>query len=118
MLTLATSDGRTWYKPGETIEGRAEWYLEDGEEALELRLFWHTRGKGTRDVGIVETLRIEKPGGSGHRSFAFRVPEGPYSFSGVLITLAWAIEAVALPSEETARFDLGVGPRPVEVTLR
>jgi hypothetical protein len=118
MLTLVTSDGKTWYKPGDTVEGRVEWFLDEPADAVEIRLFWHTSGKGTRDVGIVESLRFDAPEGSGHGVFRFRVPDGPYSFSGTLITLAWALEAVALPSGETGRLDLGVGPRPVEVMLR
>ena len=117
MLTLETTDGRTWYTPGELIEGRASWYLDEEVEAVEIRFFWYTSGKGTRDVGVEGNLRIDGPDTSSHREFSFRVPDGPYSFSGKLITLAWAIELVILPSGETERLDLGVGPRPVEVIL-
>jgi len=117
MLTLQTTDGSTWFKPGELIEGRASWFLDEEAEAIEVRLFWYTSGKGTQDVGIVHTLRIDRPETSGHRDFSFPVPEGPYSFSGKLITLAWAMELVVLPTGETERFDLVIGPRPVEVML-
>jgi len=117
MLTLQTTDGGTWFKPGELVEGRGSWYLDEEAEAIEVRLFWHTTGKGTQDVGIVHTLRIDGPDTSGHRDFSIRVPEGPYSFSGKLITLAWALELIALPSGETERLDLVIGPRPVEVSL-
>jgi hypothetical protein len=118
MLTLQTADGRTWFKPGEIIEGRASWHLEEEPEAVEVRLFWHTVGKGTRDVGIARTFRTDSPDTSGHRDFSIRVPDGPYSFSGKLITLSWAIELVALPGGETERLDLRIGPQPVEVDLR
>jgi hypothetical protein len=117
MLTLQTADGGTWFKPGELIEGRASWHLDEEVEAVEVRLFWYTSGKGTRDVEIVRRLRVEQPDLSGHREFSIRVPEGPYSFSGKLITLAWAIELVALPGGETERLDLRIGPQPVEVEL-
>jgi hypothetical protein len=66
---------------------------------------------------VVDSQRIERPELSGHTAFRFRLPNGPYSFSGRLITLAWAIELVVLPSEETQRFELLVGPRPVEVSI-
>ena len=117
MLSLHTADGGTWFKPGELIEGRATWHLDSEPEAVEVRLFWFTTGKGSQDVGIVRTLRTEAPGVSGQREFSMRLPEGPYSFSGRLITLAWAIEVVVLPGGETERLDLRVGPQPVEVDI-
>ncbi len=117
MLTLSTADGRSWFKPGELIVGRASWDLDKEVDAIEIRLFWYTSGKGTRDVGIEGSLRVDGPDTSGSRDFSFRAPEGPYSFSGKLITLAWSIEAVVLPGGETERLDLGIGPRPVEIIL-
>lgn len=117
ILTLQTKDGGSWFKPGELVEGRAAWTTEEDVEAVEVRLFWYTTGKGTRDVEVVRTLRSDEPGTSGHRDFSIRLPEGPYSFSGKLITLAWAIEIVALPGGETERIDLVVGPQPVEVDI-
>ena len=117
MLNLETADGRSWFKPGELIVGRASWYLDKEVDAIEIRLFWYTSGKGSRDVGVERTLRIERPDTSGYRDFSFPAPEGPYSFSGKLITLQWSIEVVVLPNGETERFDLGIGPRPIEVDL-
>jgi hypothetical protein len=117
MLTLEITDGRTWFKPGEFIEGRASWYLDKEADAIEIRLFWYTSGKGTRDVGIETTLEVERPEKSGYRDFSFTVPEGPYSFSGKLITLQWSIEVVVPSTDETERVDFTVGPRPVEVVL-
>ena len=86
MLSLHTKDGGTWFKPGELIEGRATWHLDAEPEAIEVRLFWFTTGKGSQDVGIVRTLHTEAPGNAGEREFSMRVPESPYSFSGRLIT--------------------------------
>jgi len=117
MLTLQTSDGGTWFKPGELVEGRASWHLEEEAEAIEVRLFWYTSGKGSQDVEVVRSLSVNRPDTSGHRDFSIRIPEGPYAFSGKLITLAWAIELVALPSGETERLDLRIGWQPVEVDL-
>jgi hypothetical protein len=117
MLTLQTTDGGMWFKPGELVEGRASWHLEEEAEAIEVRLFWYTSGKGTQDVEVARSLSVDQPGTSGHRDFNIRVPEGPYSFSGKLITLAWAIELVALPTGETERLDLRIGWQPVEVDL-
>jgi len=119
VLTLQTKDGGIWFKPADLVEGRASWHIDYGEEvdSIELRLFWYTSGKGSQDVGIVRVLRDDSPDPSGHRDFSIRAPEGPYSFSGKLITLSWAIELVALPSGETERLDLRIGPQPVEVDI-
>jgi len=117
VLTLRTADGRTWFRPGAVVEGEASWQLVEEAEAVEIRLFWYTSGKGTRDVEIVDSLRTANSGASGSRSFRLRVPDGPYSFSGTLITLSWAIELVVDPGGATERLDLVVGPRPVEVQL-
>jgi hypothetical protein len=110
-------DGR-WFKPGETVSGTAEWFLDDGAKALEARLFWYTEGKGTQDVQVVARQRFEDPASRGHGSFRLEVPPGPYSFTGTLITLSWALELVVLPGGATERRDLVVGPQPVEVDLR
>lgn len=117
MLTINTIDGGRWFKPGETIEGKVSWQLDHDAEAIEIRLFWYTEGKGSQDVEVVNEKRIASPDRLGDRSFRFRVPREPYSFSGKLITLAWAIELVVLPGGETERLDLLMGPQPVEVDL-
>ncbi len=117
MLTIETRDGGSWFKPGETIEGNVSWHLDQETEAIEVRLFWFTRGTGAQDVEVVTTRRMARPELSGTRSFEFAVPRGPYSFSGKLITLAWAVEVVVLPGGETERLDLTIGPQPVEVDI-
>lgn len=117
VLTLHTHEGRTWFRPGEVIEGEASWQLAEEAEAVEIRLFWYTSGKGTRDVEIVDSLLTANAGSSGACLFRLRVPESPYSFSGTLITLSWAIELVMDPRGDTERLDLVIGPRPVEVEL-
>lgn len=118
MLTLATDQGSRWFKPGETIRGTAEWHLDDDADAIDVRLFWHTSGKGTQDVEVVAAHRFDLPARHGHGGFRFRVPRGPYSFSGRLITLSWAIELVVDPGGQTERLDLLIGPQPVEVDIR
>ncbi len=117
-LELSTDGGETWVRPGERLTGTAAWELDGEADAIEIRLFWYTSGKGSRDVGIVDARRFEHVERQGSRTFSFQIPEGPISFTGKLITLSWAIELVALPSEESGRLDLLVGRQPVEVDLR
>jgi hypothetical protein len=116
-MRIELDDDRYRVLPGDTVSGRAVWDLDKAPDAVELRLFWHTSGKGTEDVEIVAVRRFDDPGAHAEQAFAFNLPLGPYSFSGSLITLAWAIEFVALPGGETERIDLVVAPTPLEVRL-
>ena len=116
-LPIEMDGDRRWFLPGESLSGRVSWRLEDDAEAIELRLFWFTSGKGTEDVAIVESVRIEAAGKAGNREFSFSLPTGPYSFSGSLITLSWALELVTLPEGATERIEFVMAPTPVEVRL-
>jgi hypothetical protein len=117
-LDLRTEGGGTWFTPGSTVSCEASWRLDHDVDNLELRLFWYTEGKGTQDVVVVDRRVIERPEVHGNYGFRFRLPAGPYSFSGTLITLRWAVELVALPGEETARVDLLLSPSPVEISIQ
>jgi len=116
-MRIEIDEDRRWFLPGETVSGRMTWDIDDELEAVELRLFWHTAGKGTEDVEIVRELRVDTPESRGERGFSFELPLQPYSFSGSLITLAWALELVALPGGELDRRELVVAPTPVEIRL-
>lgn len=117
QLTLELNDGRTQYRPGEAIRGTANWYLDESAEALEVRIFWYTQGKGDRDVGGMETERIDSPGIEGSHEFAFTAPSAPHSFSGTLISLIWALELVVLPEGDAARQEIVVSPTGEEIRL-
>jgi len=117
MLTIRTDGGRTWFRPGEIVEGDVSWLLDTDADDLEIRLFWYTSGKGTRDVKIVDSSRTSVPGRNGTRSFRLQASDGPYSFSGKLITLSWALELVVDPGGVSERLDLVIGPQPIEVQL-
>ncbi len=118
MIGIETSEGRTAFRPGERIDGSLSWTLDEPAKAIELRLFWHTRGKGDRDVTVVDRLRLANPPSSeSRRPFRFQLPAEPWSFSGSLITLAWALEAVVLPSNESVLLDLVASPTAGEIRL-
>lgn len=114
-MTLSLEKDRQWFEPGSNLEGKLAWSFDTEADRLELRLFWYTEGRGTQDVRIVADKVLEAPGSNGSRDFRFRVPEAPYSFSGQLISLKWAIEAIAEPENLVERIELLIGPRPVEV---
>jgi hypothetical protein len=115
-LKIEVAGGRVAFDPGEELNGIVKW---SGEPAasLELRLFWFTRGKGTEDVGIVENVRFEQPLAEGERSFRFRLPPAPYTCSGRLVSVVWALELIAHPSKAVARQELQMGPHKKAVRL-
>ena len=116
-MEVTLAGGRTAFSPGETLEGTAAWRLAERPESLEVRLFWYTQGKGDRDLEVVESQALEPPEAEGSRGFRFRLPEAPYSFSGQLISLLWAVELVAEPGTRGTRAEITVAPGGREVLL-
>ncbi len=116
-LSLALHDDKAAFAPRATVRGTAHWNLDANPRHLELSLFWYTTGKGTRDVGVIETYRLDEPGASGSKDFSFTLPEGPYSFSGKLISLIWALELTGSPGSETIRREITVSPSRGEIVL-
>lgn len=117
QLEIGLRENRTGYRPGDELSGAATWKLEKPAEAIEIRLGWLTAGKGTPDSQIVDTRRLERPALESVESFTFTLPAEPYSFSGQLITLTWAVEVVVLPGEESARAGFVLSPTGQEIIL-
>ena len=116
-IRVETRDGVTAFRPGDDVEGTVRWQLDAPPRSFEVRLFWYTQGKGDQDVGIVEVQPLASPEAAEHRPFRFRLPAGPFSFSGKLISLLWAIEAVAEPGDAVGRIELVVSPTGREIQL-
>ena len=105
------------YKAGERIEGEVEWQREEEVRSIEVRLFWFTKGKGTQDVGVVDTINFDNCSLNGRREFSFEAPAGPYSFSGKLISLVWGIEMVVQPGGECERVEIVISGTGEEIIL-
>jgi len=116
-LSITLHGDQTVFSPRETIRGVCEWNLDTNPRRLDLSLFWYTMGKGTRDVGVVESVPFEDPGAYGSKEFSFTLPDGPYSFSGKLISLIWAVELTCAPGSETTRCEIMLSPTGKEVLL-
>jgi len=116
-LSIYFRADKTAFAPREAVHGAIQWSLETNPRALELSLFWYTAGKGTRDVGVVETLTFHHPGSCGSKDFAFTLPDGPYSFSGKLISVIWALELTCSEGNETVRQEITVSPTRREIVL-
>jgi hypothetical protein len=116
-LEIFIRDGKTNFVPGETIAGEISWQLQSAAKALELRLIWFTEGKGTSDISVEQTQRVEAPALTGQQKFSLQLPPAPYSFAGKLIELSWALELVAMPGADAARADFVLAPNGRAVTL-
>ena len=119
-LAIEIQNGANAFLPGETVEGTVSWQL--GQPAppvitVELRLFWYTQGKGDQDVGVVFAVPFANPGLQGSRAFRISLPDGPFSFSGKLISLVWALELVAEPGSRASRTEITVSPTRMEILI-
>jgi hypothetical protein len=118
-LRIKLDGARTSFHPGEVLAGTADWQLDGPArpgDVVALRLVWFTEGRGTPDVGLIDTVNFRKPGEEDHRAFRFQLPQGPYSFEGKLITLTWALEA-AIAGKSLGRLEITVSPSGEPVRL-
>jgi hypothetical protein len=116
-LHVDITDGRRNFSPGETLTGRASWTADPVPSSAELRLFWYTRGKGTQDVGVVESVPLASPQVSDRRDFRFVLPHEPYSCSGSLVSIVWALELIIEPGTRASRVEFIMAPSGAEVVL-
>lgn len=116
-LVIQIREHQTAFSPGDTVSGEVSWQRDAPPKSAELRLLWRTSGRGTVDICVVETTFFGDPQPTETRPFAFRLPAGPYSFSGSLITLTWGLELSVDPGEEVTGVDFVVAPEGQAVKL-
>ncbi|NOX99711.1 MAG: hypothetical protein GXP30_08295 [Verrucomicrobia bacterium] len=118
-LEIKTELDNLAYTPGETLRGEVAWKVDlmKNSNGGEVRLFYYTSGKGDRDVEMIETHSVDIISESGSRKFEFHLPQEPYSFSGKLVSLIWAVEFQVLESDETERLEFVLSPNGVEIDL-
>jgi hypothetical protein len=111
------SDSRTAFRPRETIAGKVTWEFDAAPKSAELSLKWWTRGRGIADYGVAETVPFADPQATETRSFTITLPEGPYSFSGTLITLTWTLELILEPGNVADGVDITIAPDGKPISL-
>ncbi len=116
-LRVEIESGKRNFSPGDSIAGVASWQVDRAPSSAELRLFWYTQGKGTQDVGVVNTMTLNTPGLQDRRDFRLPLPPEPYSCSGKLVSIVWAIELILEPGRRAARAEFVMGPSGAEVVL-
>lgn len=105
------------YLPGEPITGDVSWDLPSGVESLTVRLFWQTEGKGTQDFGVAHEITWEQVALRERRAFTFAGVDGPYSFSGNMISVCWLIEAYTSPEQAHAQSPVTLSPTGAEIRV-
>lgn len=119
MFEIELNPQQDRFAPGDLIQGKVVVRLLPASTSqLAIRLLWYTTGKGTRDVNICsESTRIVESVPQEDIAFEFIAPHRPLSFTGQLISLQWAIEAVAFPSKQSALRELVIAYAANEIKL-
>jgi hypothetical protein len=117
QLQIQLAGGRATFSPGDTLTGTATWELEATPQKAELHLVWHTQGKGTRDITVVQTTAFSQPQARDTRPFTIPLPDAPYTFSGQLISLIWNLELSLDPGDHCEALEITIAPGGQEVRL-
>jgi hypothetical protein len=89
-IMLRSHDGR--FEPRWRVDGSASWSLSQAPAWLEIRLAWHTEGKGTKEVLVVARERFRAVSAQDQRTFALSLPEMPYTYHGRIVSILWSVD--------------------------
>ena len=116
MIKIELDKKEAMFAPAETISGTVSWAEAEGT-SMEARLIWYTVGKGDQDFELVAVHEVAAFGPAGSERFEFIAPSRPQSFSGKLISLQWAIEAIIFPDKSAQRATLAISKSGQEIVL-
>lgn len=117
-LRIELDEGRTTFSPDEVIRGRAIWMQSGVVQSARVCLVWYTEGKGTRDMDVAHDASLPVMVSSSGHPFELTAPaEGPFSFSGKLISLLWAVELVIEPGGKTVQQSITISPTGLAIDL-
>ena len=86
-LNIQLNSDRNTFVPGQTAEGTISWQFDEEPQKLTLALHWYTRSMAGRQSGMADCIEFERPGLNGSKAFSLKIPQGPYSFKGQLLSL-------------------------------
>jgi hypothetical protein len=93
VIALHRSEGT--FLPKDRVAGYARWDLEHAPRWLEVRIAWHTEGKGTKEHTIVGRERWQDLSPNDRRDFVFTLPEMPYTYHGRVLSILWSVDLIA-----------------------
>jgi len=117
MLKLELSNGVHEFAPGGTVSGELSWTLARPPRDAAIKLIWYTEGKGTQDVAVVERQPLPATSATYRAPFQFQLPLAPYSCTGRLIALKWAVELVLDGGKTATRENILLSPWEKEPVL-
>ena len=116
-IVIEVKNKQTEFEPGDTVSGTVFWDVAKDPKRVTLNLFWYTDGKGSQDLEIITSLEIESFSCRGEKAFSFELPGEPYSFSGKLISICWALEVFVKKGSAKQQYEFVLGPGGREVRL-
>ena len=116
-ISIQLKNDKISYCPGEKISGEVEWNFTQEVKDITINVFWYTEGIGEQDSEIAVNEIIKLPLKSDRQSFEIELPMGPYSYSGQITSLKWAIEATSLKDKVKAVKEFSMTPGNKEIIL-
>ena len=94
-ISIHLHDDRTSFAPGGTITGEVRWneLRVSGDTVISLELAFRTEGKGTSQREVFDELEWPITMADGSEAFTIEAPNWPWSFSGKLVSVLWALDA-------------------------
>jgi len=117
-LTIRIHSHEPGFLPGGNLSGEISWEAFSEVRSISVRLFWFTSGRGDQTLEITDSKTLETPAVRGSYPFEFPLPAEPWSFSGSLISLTWALEAVVEPGGHSERQEFVLSPSREVIVLR
>jgi hypothetical protein len=112
-IILRDPEGR--FRPQSRIEGSVSWGLGSTSDWLEVRLVWHTEGKGTREVMVVGRVPLMDVRVGNQRTFSFTLPDMPYTYHGQILSILWSIDVFG-PARGLLRREEQIATLPIVVS--
>lgn len=116
-ISITTKNDINAFNPSDEVNGQINWLLSKDPKRITVNLMWRTEGKGTQDVEVVDSREFKVFNQSGKQDFSFTLPIAPYSCSGKLISICWALEAFVKSGKDECRYELIVAPNAEEIRL-
>ena len=118
VIEIRTDGGETAFAPGETLRGDLQWMCDTPPRRRSACACSGTpKGAAIATSASPRRSRWERPSRAARAPSASRLPSGPYSCSGQLVSVRWAIEAVSDSPRDVGRLELVLGPDRREVVL-
>jgi hypothetical protein len=116
VVTIAPTNGDTARKPGETIELTASWSLAAAPSSVVVRLIWFARGIEVSEGAVIASKNLPEAV-RGEYPVTFTLPKAPYSFTGKVVKLHWAVELI-VGNAGTATWEFNLSPSGQAIVLK